>query len=94
MVNKKYRDAEKNFTLSKDGKPMFYNINNIIGKETAYIVEGEFDVLALYEIGIKNAISVPNGANDNDNYWINSEHKHGCGIFVAPGLQIKRNHPD
>lgn len=73
VVNKKYRDAEKNFTQSKDGKPMFYNINNIIGKETAYIVEGEFDVLALYEIGIKNAISVPNGANDNDNYWINSE---------------------
>ena len=38
-----------------------------------YTVEGEFDVLALYQIGIKNAISVPNGANDNDEYWKNSK---------------------
>lgn len=73
IVNKKYRDSQKNFTQSKDGKPIFYNINSIIGSDTAYIVEGEFDVLALHEIGIRNAISVPNGANDNDNYWMTSE---------------------
>ncbi len=73
VVNKKYRDSSKNFTQSKDGKPIFYNVNSIIGKDTAYIVEGEFDVLALHEIGVKNAISVPNGANDNDNYWKTSE---------------------
>src|SRR5690606_7464112 len=51
----------------------FYNINSVIGVDEVYIVEGEFDVLALHQVGIKNAISVPNGANDNDNYWINSE---------------------
>lgn len=73
VVNKKYRSANKKFTQSKNGKPIFYNVNSIIGEDEAYIVEGEFDVLALYEIGIKNAISIPNGANDNDNYWINSE---------------------
>lgn len=73
VVNKKYRSANKKFTQSKNGKPIFYNINSVIGEEECFIVEGEFDVLALYEIGIKNAISIPNGANDNDNYWINSE---------------------
>lgn len=73
LVNKKYRSGNKKFTQSKNGKPIFYNINAIIGQEECYIVEGEFDVLALYEIGIKNAISIPNGANDNDNYWKNSE---------------------
>ncbi|MCH1473655.1 MAG: toprim domain-containing protein [Bacteroidia bacterium] len=73
IVNKKYRDSKKNFTQSKDGKPIFYNINSIIGQDSAYIVEGEFDVLALHEIGVKNVISVPNGANDNDNYWKTSE---------------------
>ena len=73
LVNKKYRSGDKKFTQSKNGKPIFYNINSIIGEEQAYIVEGEFDVLALYEIGIKNVVSIPNGANDNDNYWINSE---------------------
>jgi twinkle protein len=73
VVNKKYRGANKSFTQSKEAKSIFYNINSVIGLDEAYIVEGEFDVLALYEIGIKNVISVPNGANDNDNYWVNSE---------------------
>lgn len=73
LVNKKYRSGDKKFTQSKNGKPIFYNINSIIGETEAYIVEGEFDVLAFYEIGITNVISIPNGANDNDNYWLNSE---------------------
>ena len=73
LVNKKFRSADKDFTQVKDGKPVFYNINSIIGQDEVYIVEGEFDVLAMYEAGIKNVISLPNGANDNDDYWINSE---------------------
>lgn len=73
LVNKKYRSGGKKFTQSKNAKSIFYNLNSIIGQDECYIVEGEIDVLSLYEIGIKNAISVPNGANDNDNYWINSE---------------------
>lgn len=73
VVNKKYRSGNKNFTSSKGGKPIFYNINSAIGSDEVYIVEGEFDVLAMYEVGIKNCISLPNGANDNDQFWINSE---------------------
>jgi len=72
VVNKKYRSGAKGFTQSKDGKPIFYNINGVIGAEEVWIVEGEFDVLALHQAGI-SAISVPNGANDNDNFWKNSE---------------------
>lgn len=80
LVNKKYRgvlkqgeETKKLFTQHTGGKPIFYNINSIIGQNECYIVEGEFDVLAFYEIGIKNVISLPNGANDNDDFWINSE---------------------
>lgn len=73
LVNKKYRSGDKRFTQSTNGKSIFYNINSLIGQKEAWIVEGEFDVLALTEIGIRNAVSVPNGANDNDDYWINSE---------------------
>lgn len=73
LVNKKYRDGKKNFTQSKGGKPIFYNINSIAGSDKVYIVEGEFDVLAMYEAGIKNCISLPSGANDNDDYWTNSK---------------------
>ena len=73
LVHKKYRTRDKKFGASKGGKSIFYNINAVIGQETVFIVEGEMDVLALYEAGIKSAISVPNGANDNDEYWKNSE---------------------
>ena len=73
IVNKKYRTSDKKFTQSTNGKSIFYNINSIINEEECYIVEGEFDVLAVHQVGIKNVISVPNGANDNDKYWLNSE---------------------
>lgn len=73
IVNKKYRTEPKAFTQSKGGKPIFYNLNALIGLKEAYIVEGEMDVLAMHEIGIKNVVSLPNGANDNDTYWENSK---------------------
>lgn len=31
------------------------------------------DKLALWEIGLKNVISVPNGANDKDDVWENAQ---------------------
>lgn len=73
LVNKKYRSGNKKFTQSAGTKSIFYNINSAVGKEKVYIVEGEFDVAALIEVGIKSVISVPNGANDNDEYWRTSE---------------------
>lgn len=73
LVNKKYRSAKKEFTQSKDAKSIFYNINSAIGQKECYVVEGEIDVASLYVIGVKNVISVPNGANDNDAYWKASE---------------------
>lgn len=73
LVNKKYRDGLKNFTQSSGTKSIFYNINSLIGQKEAYIVEGEIDVLSLHEIGVYNVVSVPNGANDNDDYWKNSK---------------------
>lgn len=73
VVNKKYRSSDKKFSQSAGGKPILYNINSAIGSKEIYITEGEMDVAALYAIGIKNVVSVPSGANDNDDYWINSK---------------------
>jgi twinkle protein len=73
IVNKKYRSGGKKFTQSAGGKPILYNINSTIEAKEVYIVEGEMDVAALYAVGIKNVVSVPNGANDNDDYWKNSK---------------------
>ena len=67
LINVKYRDGRKNFKLYKGAEKVFYNINSIIGFDYCVIVEGEMDVLALHEVGITNAISVPNGATLNSN---------------------------
>jgi len=62
LINIKYRDGRKNFKLYKGAEKIFYNINSVIGYDSCIITEGEMDVLALHEAGIKNVISVPNGA--------------------------------
>jgi len=67
LVNVKYRDGRKNFKLYKGAEKIFYNINSIVGYDWCVITEGEMDVLALHEAGIKNVISVPNGATLNSN---------------------------
>lgn len=73
LVNKKFRSADKKFTQVAGAESVMYNLNACIGSETVYVVEGEMDVLAMVEAGFRNVISVPNGANNNDEYWINSE---------------------
>ena len=67
LINVKYRDGRKNFKLYKGAEKVFYNINSIVGYDSCVITEGEMDVLALHEAGIKNVISVPNGATLNSN---------------------------
>ncbi len=67
LINVKYRDARKNFKLYKGAEKIFYNINSIVGYDSCVIVEGEMDALAFHEAGVKNVISVPNGATLNSN---------------------------
>jgi len=67
LINIKYRDGRKNFKLYKGAEKVFYNINSVVGYDDCVIVEGEMDVLAMHEAGIKNVISVPNGATLNSN---------------------------
>ena len=67
LINVKYRDGRKNFKLYKGAEKVFYNIDSVVGYDWCIITEGEIDVLALHEAGIKNCISVPNGATLNNN---------------------------
>ena len=67
LVNVKYRDGAKNFKLYKGAEKIFYNINSIVNHQTCVIVEGEIDALSLHEAGIRNVVSVPNGATLNHN---------------------------
>ena len=67
LVNIKYRDGAKNFKLYKGAEKIFYNINSIVNHQTCVIVEGEIDALSLHEAGVRNVVSVPNGATLNHN---------------------------
>ena len=61
IVNIKYRSYDKVFRQTPDAKRTLYNIDSIAG-DTAVFVEGEMDVLSCYEAGIKNAVTLPDGA--------------------------------
>lgn len=67
LVNVKYRTGAKQFKMFSGAEMVFYNIDCVKNSDRIYIVEGEMDALSLIESGIKNVISVPNGANLNSN---------------------------
>lgn len=80
LINIKYRDGAKNFKLFKNAEKVFYNINSIANTDTAIIVEGEMDVLSLVECGIRNVVSVPNGATITRN---NLDYLDNCIDYFA-----------
>ena len=85
LINVKYRDGRKNFKLFKGAEKIFYNINSVVGYDSCVIVEGEMDVLALHEAGIKNVISVPNGATLNSN---NLDYLDNCIDYLEDKTKI------
>ena len=85
LINIKYRDGRKNFKLFKGAEKIFYNINATVGYDTCVITEGEMDVLAMHEAGIKNVISVPNGATLNSN---NLDYLDNCIDYLEDKTKI------
>lgn len=67
QVNIKYRGAKKSFKLVSDAELIFFN-HDVINQdyEDIIIVEGEIDALSFMEVGLKQVISVPNGAGNVD----------------------------
>lgn len=70
VVNVKYRALqEKAFKQLVGGQQRLYNLDEAIGQDTVYIVEGEIDVLSLVETGIcGGVVSVPSGAGGSVEY--------------------------
>lgn len=62
VVNVKYRSiVEKKFHQTPGGEPCFYRHDSMKpGK--LIITEGEMDALSIYECGLHNVVSLPNGA--------------------------------
>lgn len=68
LINVKYRDGQKNFTLEAGAELIPYNIDAISDTTECIITEGEIDCMSFVEIGHKNCVSVPNGAGTNLSY--------------------------
>lgn len=99
VVNIKYRSGGKNFKMVTGAKLVFYGLDNIKKSDVAYIVEGEFDALSLYESGFYSVVSVPNGASKGnqrldylDNSWEYFKDKktiYLCTDNDEPGLKLR-----
>lgn len=63
LVNIKFRDGAKNFKLVGGAELILYNLDALDAQQDAIIVEGEIDSLSMYESGLMNSVSVPNGAS-------------------------------
>src|SRR5262245_27114172 len=63
VINIKYRGLDKKvFRQEAKAEKIFYGLDDIVGADTVFIVEGEIDKLSLAEAGIASVISVPDGA--------------------------------
>jgi twinkle protein len=68
VVNYKYRTHDKKFRQEGASRRTLFNYDEAISsqyfkdKRRLVFVEGEMDVMACYEAGIKNAVSLPDGA--------------------------------
>ena len=71
--NIKYRSIDKKFKQTPDAKKVLYNYKNIRESNTVIFVEGELDVLSLYEAGFKNATTLPDGAPNTTSFKENDK---------------------
>lgn len=65
VFNIKHRDSSKNFKLVSGAMLGPYGLDVSLSNSDSELVitEGEIDAMSFYEVGIKTAISVPNGAS-------------------------------
>lgn len=67
LVNIKFRGPDKQFKMSAGAELILYGMDAVKDKDSIVICEGEVDALSMYESGIFNAVSVPNGASLGNN---------------------------
>ena len=68
LTNIKYRTRDKKFRQSANAKSILYNYDKVCNAKTVIFAEGEFDVLAIAEVGYSNATTLPNGAPKEAKY--------------------------
>lgn len=69
-VNTKWRSKDKDFRQEAGAEKILYGLNDISDSDSVIWVEGEMDKLSLFQAGIYNVVSIPDGAPppDSTNY--------------------------
>jgi twinkle protein len=62
VVNRKFRSKDKQFAQDRDSMRTLFNADAITSPDVVVLVEGEFDVLACWEAGLRQVVSLPDGA--------------------------------
>jgi twinkle protein len=62
VVNRKFRNTEKHFVQDKGALRTLFNADAIDSDGEVVFVEGEMDVLACWEVGLRHVVSLPDGA--------------------------------
>ena len=80
----KSRTMDKKFTRTPSARKILFGMDKIAEYEkTLIFAEGEGDILALYECGIKNAVSVPDGAPPENSKEVKMEYLEECQEFIS-----------
>ncbi len=113
LVNIKHRTKDKKFLQEKNATKSIYNIDMLKTHwdnksdyedyvphriKSVIFVEGEMDVLALYEAGYKNAVSLPDGAPQTAKFDENDKRfkafEHSKWIFDADEVIVATDNDD
>lgn len=91
-INTKHRRiAKKQMKMEAGARLTWWNIDRVADSRNIIIVEGEIDLLTLVEAGLRNVISLPNGAQTgsmsffNDIDWDNVDNVYLAGDMDEPG---------
>ena len=80
----KSRTMDKKFTRTPAARKILFGMDMVPQEaESIIIVEGEVDVLACYEAGFKNVVSVPDGAPPENAKEVHMEYLDECLSFLA-----------
>lgn len=62
IVARKFRSPDKQFKQDRDSLRVLFNADAVTSPDEVILVEGEMDVLALWEAGFRQVVSLPDGA--------------------------------
>lgn len=108
LPSRKYRSRDDKHLINQDvgnTPPVVFNADVLIGAETVYWVEGEPDVLAMHECGLRATVSLRDGSDkeakfkpDDRRFEALNTHREDlalvkrfvlCGDMDAPGLALR-----